>query len=536
MVSMPSDDDGKIRVAAFRKEWLFRGGVVLMMCLCMLCWYYFSEDLDFTHQHSEAIPDIVESLISIDISSLPIPERPPVIESPQPISSSNPACSSLYDVLSNWNPDVVEIPSSFREKIQHFDFNNPAEFEISKRYRAARVPFKLFNVPEVLHVSTLWTDEYLIEQIGNDGMIEVSPNNHFLFANRRKKGVDKNFKYGTRFLEKSEMDFTQFLKIAHAADSGKLSNSSQHFYFMANGMAPGSRSSKGRGGKGRGGNGRGGGRGRQQQQQKPKRDNAADDPADGGRGGGGGGGRLQGSGGGGRGRRGGSSREQQHLRDRRRLEATASTATTLSASTGKEASFPAVTQPQHNESSLLSQEGISRRKLAGASFINKDLPMFSTLQPNWIKGEPSDINCRFGMRGVIAESHFDAGENFVGMFKGKKRYIINPPGECKKLGVILDNKHPSTRHSVIDWSDLAQARMSKFDEVVAIDTVVKTGEILYIPSYWFHYIISLEYSIQCNTRNGSPPTESTAHMIEKVCTGNGEVKYPDVYVFPDESN
>ena len=28
------------------------------------------------------------------------------------------------------------------------------------------------------------------------------------------------------------------------------------------------------------------------------------------------------------------------------------------------------------------------------------------------------------------------------------------------------------------------------------------GEVLYIPSYWFHYIISLQKSAQCNVRSG----------------------------------
>jgi len=44
----------------------------------------------------------------------------------------------------------------------------------------------------------------------------------------------------------------------------------------------------------------------------------------------------------------------------------------------------------------------------------------------------------------------------------------------------------------------------------AIDTVVRAGEVLYIPSYWIHYIVSLKYSIQCNTRSGAPPNEQGA--------------------------
>ena len=35
-----------------------------------------------------------------------------------------------------------------------------------------------------------------------------------------------------------------------------------------------------------------------------------------------------------------------------------------------------------------------------------------------------------------------------------------------------------------------------------IDTVLKAGEVLYVPSHWFHYIISLQKSAQCNTRSG----------------------------------
>lgn len=37
---------------------------------------------------------------------------------------------------------------------------------------------------------------------------------------------------------------------------------------------------------------------------------------------------------------------------------------------------------------------------------------------------------------------------------------------------------------------------------MAIETVLKAGEILYIPSHWFHYIVSLQKSAQCNVRAG----------------------------------
>ena len=93
----------------------------------------------------------------------------------------------------------------------------------------------------------------------------------------------------------------------------------------------------------------------------------------------------------------------------------------------------------------------------------------------------------------------------VAMLKGAKRYILNPPSACKQLGIISDTRHPSYRHSVIDWSDIQQAESRGFATIDGIDTIVKAGEVLYIPSYWLHYIISTRYSIQCNSRSGGPP-------------------------------
>ena len=46
-----------------------------------------------------------------------------------------------------------------------------------------------------------------------------------------------------------------------------------------------------------------------------------------------------------------------------------------------------------------------------------------------------------------------------------------------------------------EWPLMANAR--------ATEVVLSAGEVLYIPSYWFHYIISTGVSFQCNTRSGN---------------------------------
>ena len=88
------------------------------------------------------------------------------------------------------------------------------------------------------------------------------------------------------------------------------------------------------------------------------------------------------------------------------------------------------------------------------------------------------------------------------------------------MKLIKEKAHPSYRHSTVDWSDFAAARSEGFGDVRAIDTIVHEGEVLYIPSYWIHYIISLDYSIQCNTRSGSPLNGEGETDLMK-CMGKG---------------
>lgn len=157
------------------------------------------------------------------------------------------------------------------------------------------------------------------------------------------------------------------------------------------------------------------------------------------------------------------------------------------------------------------------------NFVSQDLPFFSTSTKNYFitnvyanKG----IQCRFGMKGIIAEAHYDQGRNMIAMIRGTKRYILTPPKTCVQLGIITDKRHPSYRHSIIDWSNQEQVRLNKFDEVDAIDTIVREGEVLYIPSFWFHYIVSLSTSIQCNSRSGTPPNKEGFSEVDECMGGS----------------
>ena len=111
------------------------------------------------------------------------------------------------------------------------------------------------------------------------------------------------------------------------------------------------------------------------------------------------------------------------------------------------------------------------------------------------------IHCRFGMKGVIAENHFDGSRNAIVVLGGERRYVLAHPNQCPLLS-LLPKGHPSARHSAVDWSDPDLEEFPDFAKAMGNEVVLQAGDVLYLPTHWFHYIISLSLNFQCNTRSG----------------------------------
>ena len=84
---------------------------------------------------------------------------------------------------------------------------------------------------------------------------------------------------------------------------------------------------------------------------------------------------------------------------------------------------------------------------------------------------------------------------------GERRYILSHPKECENL-YLYPKGHPSSRHSEVDWSEPDLDKFPDFVNATSNEIVLQAGDVLYLPTYWFHYIISLEMNFQCNTRSG----------------------------------
>jgi len=113
------------------------------------------------------------------------------------------------------------------------------------------------------------------------------------------------------------------------------------------------------------------------------------------------------------------------------------------------------------------------------------------------ENEQDGVYCRFGSPATTSVTHLDSGTNFVVMLGGKRRYILQSPDQCSKLN-LLPAGHPSARHSTLNWS-----HPEELHHVSGSEIVLQPGQVLYLPTYWFHTIVSLDTSYQCNTRTAS---------------------------------
>ena len=102
---------------------------------------------------------------------------------------------------------------------------------------------------------------------------------------------------------------------------------------------------------------------------------------------------------------------------------------------------------------------------------------------------------------MIAENHFDGSRNAIVVLGGSRRYILAHPDQCENLA-LFPKGHPSARHSAVDWTNPDLNEYPEFGEAIGNEVVMTPGMVLYLPTTWFHFIVSLEVNFQCNTRSG----------------------------------
>ena len=367
-----------------------------------------------------------------------------------PEEGGYPFLEPLGTLMTRWPQDDIDHPPQpFVEQLQHFDYNDPKQVEMAVKFRDAELPFKVYNVPEVVAAGKKWTDEYVSGHFDRDYEKTTS----FLDGLFGRRNERKNW-YGVPMAH------------GHCQEAkGNFFSFFQPINWEPRTMGP-----------------------------PPTMDNDLT-----------------------------YAQWAKHARyaDKVSLESTE--------------------QHYYWQAGIPREERLHPKKTW--TFVSRDLPSFSSPEPTFFGFMPEmqkGIQCRFGERGVTAATHYDAGRNMVAMMVGAKRYVLSPPNACPNLGIVTRRQHPVFRHSLLNFGYLnllesddpevktmpneERAWLEVARDSMAVETVLKAGEVLYIPSHWFHYITSLQKSAQCNTRSGRdkryhPEHGGFADVME--CVGEG---------------
>jgi len=101
------------------------------------------------------------------------------------------------------------------------------------------------------------------------------------------------------------------------------------------------------------------------------------------------------------------------------------------------------------------------------------------------------------MKGVVTPTHFDEAFNLFTQIRGRKRFKLYSPKYFANL-YPYPVHHPCDRQAQVDIDNPDLIRFPKFSAAKGVETIVEPGDVLYLPPYWFHHVVSLDKSISVN--------------------------------------
>lgn len=118
-----------------------------------------------------------------------------------------------------------------------------------------------------------------------------------------------------------------------------------------------------------------------------------------------------------------------------------------------------------------------------------------------------------GPKGVSSPMHFDRHENLNVQLYGRKRWVLFSPRQSSQLYYKQNHDMPVI-FSPVDMTCPDLDRFPRLAEAQRHDVVLEAGEILYLPSGWWHFVESLSDSININYWWWSPRAVRTVCRIE----------------------
>jgi len=142
-----------------------------------------------------------------------------------------------------------------------------------------------------------------------------------------------------------------------------------------------------------------------------------------------------------------------------------------------------------------SSGGIEMLKLSDSIYTDNSLKSLTFPSHKGL----GQVNFWFGKENVTAYTHYDTSQNLHAMVYGKKTFLLFPPSAYTEL-----NLHPCLHQFYRQvHTDILDANVAKSLQTKPLKVVLNQGEVLYIPPYWFHCVITMETSISLNVWSNS---------------------------------
>ncbi|WOD43382.1 cupin-like domain-containing protein [Hwangdonia lutea] len=106
----------------------------------------------------------------------------------------------------------------------------------------------------------------------------------------------------------------------------------------------------------------------------------------------------------------------------------------------------------------------------------------------------NDVTAWIGPSNTVSGFHNDTGKNMYAQIKGKKMFILSSTKFNKKM-------YPSDKYingavaSQVDINNFDEIKFPKFKDVKFSSITLEPGDVLHVPSKWWHYVQSLDTSI-----------------------------------------
>ena len=129
-------------------------------------------------------------------------------------------------------------------------------------------------------------------------------------------------------------------------------------------------------------------------------------------------------------------------------------------------------------------------------------------------GTTVQTNLWIGGRGCVTGLHNDDEDNFLVQCFGSKRVVLFPPEAGENL-YVNDKYDSGTRCCDVNVFDVDEARFPRFFQAKGKEVIdLSPGDVLFIPAFWWHAVITTsDTSISLNSFVSRPKEQLTRGVV-----------------------